>query len=200
MLVHRRRVPVAATSAVVALWSIWWTWRLWPDSGQSWHFSVDGANMLIHGSGLSIFADAPWLQTGPLSLLVAAALRPLSANTGKSVVLLAMTAAGPFLIVALSPLVAPARRHQRMFIAAIVLIPAWTVLSLRWGHLDDVLAMVFAIVALRAVSAGRPVLAGVALALAVAAKPWAIGNARTYGVPEFRSAAQGWVLFEQLEH
>lgn len=43
------------------------------------------------------------------------------------------------------------------------------------GHLDDVLAMVFAVVALRAVSAGRPFLAGVALAAAVAAKPWAIG-------------------------
>jgi hypothetical protein len=62
-----------------------------------------------------------------------------------------------------------------VFLAAIVLIPAWTVLSVRWGHLDDVLAMVFAIVALRAVSADRPVLAGVALALAIAAKPWAIG-------------------------
>ena len=62
-----------------------------------------------------------------------------------------------------------------MFIAAMVLIPAWTVLSLRWGHLDDVLALIFAVVALRAVSADRPVLAGVALALAIAAKPWAVG-------------------------
>ena len=35
--------------------------------------------------------------------------------------------------------------------------------------------MVFAIVALRAVSADRPVLAGIALSAAVAAKPWAIG-------------------------
>src|ERR1035437_4599938 len=71
--------------------------------------------------------------------------------------------------------VAPARRQRRIFIAAMVLIPAWTVLSLRWGHLDDVLAMVFAIVALRAVSGDRPVLAGAALALAIASKPWAIG-------------------------
>ena len=35
--------------------------------------------------------------------------------------------------------------------------------------------MIFAIVALRAVSADRPVLAGAALALAIAAKPWAVG-------------------------
>src|SRR5665647_367944 len=66
-------------------------------------------------------------------------------------------------------------RHRRIIIAAIVVIPAWTVLSVRWGHLDDVLAMTFAIAALRAVSAHRPVLAGVALAAAIAAKPWAVG-------------------------
>ena len=175
MAVHRTRLPVAASSAVVALWSIWWAWHMWPDSGLSWHFSVDGANMLVHGSGLNLFADAPWLQTGPLSLVVAATLRPLPAAIGKDVALLAMTAAGPLLVAALTPLVAPARRHRRMFIAAMVLIPAWTVLSLRWGHLDDVLALIFAVVALRAVSADRPVLAGVALALAIAAKPWAVG-------------------------
>ena len=175
MAVHRTRLPVAASSAVVALWSIWWAWHMWPDSGLSWHFSVDGANMLVHGSGLNLFADAPWLQTGPLSLVVAATLRPLPAAIGKDVALLAMTAAGPLLVAALTPLVAPARRRRRMFIAAMVLIPAWTVLSLRWGHLDDVLALVFAVVALRAVSADRPVLAGVALALAIAAKPWAVG-------------------------
>jgi hypothetical protein len=62
-----------------------------------------------------------------------------------------------------------------MILAAIVLIPAWTVLSLRCGHLDDVLAMTFAIVALWAVSADRPVLAGLALAAAVGSKPWAVG-------------------------
>ena len=61
-----------------------------------------------------------------------------------------------------------------MLVAAMLLTPAWTVLSVRWGHLDDVLAMTGAIVAVRAVSAGRPVLAGAALAAAIAAKPWAV--------------------------
>jgi hypothetical protein len=171
----RRALPVVASWTVVALWSAWWAWHMWPDSGLSWHFSVDGARLLLHGSGLNLFADAPWLQTGPLSLILAALLGPLPANVGKSVALVAMAAAGPLLIAALAPLVAPDKRPRRIFIAAIVLIPAWTVLSVRWGHLDDVLAMVFAILALRAVSADRPVLAGAALALAIAAKPWAIG-------------------------
>jgi hypothetical protein len=173
--VHRRTLPVVVSSTFVAAWTVWWAWRMWPDSGVSWHFSVDGANLLLHGSGLNLYADAPWLQTGPLSLVVAAQLSPLPANVGKNVALVAMTAAGPLLIAALAPLVAHDGRHRRIIIAAFVVIPAWTVLSVRWGHLDDVLAMTFAVVALRAVSADRPVLAGAALAAAVATKPWAVG-------------------------
>ena len=175
MAVHRKALPVVASSTFVAIWTAWWAWHMWPNSGLSWHFSVDGARLLLQGSGLNLYADAPWLQTGPLSLVVAALLRPLPANIGKSLALAVMTMAGPLLIAALTPLVAPAKRHRRMLIAAIVLIPAWTVLSVRWGHLDDVLAMAFAILALRAVSADRPVLAGVALAAAIASKPWAVG-------------------------
>lgn len=175
MEVRRRALPVVASWMLVAAWTLWWAWRMWPSSGLSWHFSVDGARLLLHGSGLNLYADAPWLQTGPLSLVVAALLSPLPANVAKNVALVAMTAAGPLLIAALTPLVARTGRHRRMILAAIIVIPAWTVLSVRWGHLDDVLAMAFAILAFRAVSADRPVLAGVALAAAVAAKPWAVG-------------------------
>ena len=175
MEVRRRALPVVASWILVAAWTVWWAWRMWPSSGLSWHFSVDGARLLLHGSGLNVYADAPWLQTGPLSLVVAALLSPLPAKVAKNVALVAMTAAGPLLIAALTPLVAPTGRHRRMILAAIIVIPAWTVLSVRWGHLDDVLAMAFAILAFRAVSADRPVLAGVALAAAVAAKPWAVG-------------------------
>jgi hypothetical protein len=172
---RRRELPVAAFWTLVVAWTVLWAWIMWPNSALSWHFSVDGARLLTHGSGLNLFADAPWLQTGPLSLVAAALLSPLPATIGKDIALVAMTAAGPLLIAALWPMVAPARRGRRIFIAAMVLIPAWTVLSVRWAHLDDVLAMVFAILALRAVTAGRPVLAGAALALAIASKPWAVG-------------------------
>src|SRR5665647_3314903 len=109
MAVHRRTLPVVVSSTFVAAWTVWWAWAMWPDSGVSWHFSVEGANLLLHGAGLNLFADAPWLQTGPLSLLVAAALSPLPANIAKNLALVAMTAAGPLLIAALTPLVAPAR-------------------------------------------------------------------------------------------
>jgi hypothetical protein len=175
MAVRREALPVVAASTSVAAWTLWWAWRAWPVSGLSWHFFADGSRLLLHGSGLNLYADHPELQTGPLSLVVAALLRPLPASVAKNVALVAMTAAGPLLLAALAPLVAPPGRRRRMLLAAILLIPAWTVLSVRWGHLDDVLAMAFAILAVRAVCAERPVLAGAALAAAIAAKPWAVG-------------------------
>lgn len=172
---HRPALSVLATAFLVAAWTAWWAWRAWPVSGLSWHFFADGSRLLLHGSGLNLYAEHPELQTGPLSLALAALLGPLSPSIAKSVALVGMTAAGPLLIVALRPLVPGAHRHRRMFIAAMVMAPAWTVLSVRWGHLDDVLAMAFAILALRAVCAERPVLAGAALGAAIAAKPWAVG-------------------------
>jgi hypothetical protein len=175
MRVRRPALPIVATSMLVAIWTGWWAWRAWPVSGLSWHFFADGSRLLLHGSGLNLYADHPELQTGPLSLAVAALLGPLPANIAKSVALVAMTAAGPLLVAALAPLVHAERKHRRMLMAAIVMAPAWTVLSVRWGHLDDVLAMALAILAVRAVCADRPVLAGAALAAAIAAKPWAVG-------------------------
>ena len=89
MAAHRKAPTVIVSLTLVAIWTVWWAWRMWPDSGVSWHFSVDGANLLLHGSGLNIYADAPWLQTGPLSLMVAALLSPLPANVAKNVALVA---------------------------------------------------------------------------------------------------------------
>ena len=89
MEVHRKALPVVASWTFVALWTVGWAWYMWPSSGLSWHFSVDGARLLLHGSGLNLFADAPWLQTGPLSLLVAALLSALPASTAKGIAVVA---------------------------------------------------------------------------------------------------------------
>src|SRR5665811_2545055 len=139
MRVRRPALPLVGTSLLVVAWTAWWAWRAWPVSGLSWHFFADGSRLLLHGSGLNLYAEHPELQTGPLSLAVAALLGRLPANIAKSVALIAMTAAGPLLLVALTPLVPTLGRHRRMVIAAIVMVPAWTVLSVRWGHLDDCL-------------------------------------------------------------
>lgn len=170
----RREVQrVAGGVALVAVWTAWWTWQSWDLRGLSWHFFADGGRLLTGGDGLELFARHPELQTGPLSLVVAAALRALPHST--DVALLAMAVTGPLLLAVVAPLVPAPDRLRRVLLAALVLVPAWTVLAVRWGHLDDVLAMAAAVVALRAVHAQRPVLAGAALAAALAAKPWAVG-------------------------
>lgn len=161
--------------AVVALWTAWWASRAWPLSGISWHYFADGGHFLVGPHGLSVYAAHPELQTGPLSLLVAAALRLLGAGPAEPTAPVVMAAAGPLLLAALVPLVGPRRRAVRVLLAGLVLAPAWTVLAVRWGHLDDVLAMTAAVLAIRALRAGRPALTGLALAAGVACKPWALG-------------------------
>ncbi len=72
---------------------------------------------------------------------------------------------------------APEPRAAGGFAGWVVLAPAWAVLSVRWTHPDDVLALTLlavlvAVVARRGPAA--PAVAGLALSLAVAAKPWAV--------------------------
>lgn len=178
-MVARRLVggswPTLGALVVVAAWTAWWASRAWSVSGLSWHFFADGGRWLTGPHGLHVYAEHPELQTGPLSLVVAAFLRVLPSGAAERTALVAMTAAGPLLLAALLPVVPAARRTVRVLLAGLALAPAWTVLSVRWGHLDDVLAVVAVVGAVRALCAGRPVLAGLAVAAAIACKPWALG-------------------------
>src|SRR6202022_2108725 len=158
----------------VAAWTALWSWLQSNPSGLSWHFFVSGSHLLFDGSGLNLYAQHPELQIGPLAFVVAAPLTLLG-NLAQPVALVLMTAAGVACLYAIASLVSPLHRQRRMFLAALVLMPAWTVLSVRFGHLDDVLALLLAAGAIRAVASNRAGLAGLALGAAVAAKPWAVG-------------------------
>jgi hypothetical protein len=158
----------------VAAWTALWAWLQSNPSGLSWHFFVSGSHLLFDGAGLNLYAEHPELQIGPLAFVVAAPLTYLG-NTVEPVALILMTAAGPLCLAWIAPLVPQRHRRLRVFLAALMLVPAWTVLSVRFGHLDDVVALVLAVGALRAVAENRASLAGLALGAAVAAKPWALG-------------------------
>ena len=158
----------------VAAWTALWAWLQSNPSGLSWHFFVSGSHLLFDGAGLNLYAEHPELQIGPLAFLVAAPLTSLG-DAAQPVALILMTAAGPLCLTLIAPLAPDRQRHLRVFLAAIVLMPAWTVLSVRFGHLDDVVALVLAVGALRAIAANRAAAAGLALGAAVAAKPWALG-------------------------
>ena len=160
--------------AGVAAWTAFWAWLQSNPSGLSWHFFVSGSHLLFNGAGPNLYAEHPELQIGPLAFLVAAPLTSLG-DAAQPVALILMTTAGPLCLAWIARLVPDPHRRLRVFLAALVLMPAWTVLSVRFGHLDDVVALVLAVGALRAVAANRAALAGLALGAAVAAKPWALG-------------------------
>jgi hypothetical protein len=170
-----RRDRRPARWVALAAWTAAWAWVQHAPSGLSWHFFADGSRMLFHGSGLNLYAQHPDLQIGPLAFVVAQLLAPLNGEVARVVAQVLMTAAGPLMVAWIAPLVETTRRTLRLWIAVFALMPAWTVLAVRWSHLDDVLALVLAIAALRAVAANRAAVAGLALAGAVAAKPWALG-------------------------
>ncbi len=178
---HSRSVAIVArdTAAVlvVVAWTVLWARLLWTPSGISWHFFSDGSHALVHSSGLRLYARNPSLQIGPLTFVATAMMTWLPAPTARAVAQVLMTAAGPLMVWWLAPLVQVERRTLRLALAALVVVPAWTVLSVRWMHLDDVLAMVFTVAAIRAVAAGRAPWAGLAIAAAAASKPWALGFA-----------------------
>ena len=149
--------------------------------GVSWHFFDQGARLLFSGDaaggGLHLYADHPRLQIGPLSFLIAEPLRLADPWHGRFVAIALMTASGPVLL----SLVASLRlsgEHvvvppQRLALAGLVFLPVWTELATHFAHLDDVLALTFAVLSLHAVEGRRPVLAGILLGCAADSKPWA---------------------------
>jgi hypothetical protein len=179
------RPGAVTTWLVIWLWTAAWAWNRWPLSGLSWHFLPTGAQALFGDSGLHLYAQHPELQIGPLAFVVTELGAPLGPAGQKVAAQLLMTAAAPLLLWLLAPLLDsdPARRRLRLVVAAVVLAPSWTDLSVRWMHLEDVIALVLAVLAVRLVGLalrdegiGRTVpLAGLALAGAMLTKPWAVG-------------------------
>jgi hypothetical protein len=167
-------VNAAAVGASLA-WTAWWVARSWPVSGLSWHFFVDGSHDLLHTDGLSVYAEHPELQVGPLSLAIGGMFGVLPDHLSKPAALVIMSLVGLVLLGLLAQVVPADRRRTRMLLAVLFVVPAWTVLAVRWGHLDDVLATAAAVGAVVALCRARPVVAGLALGLAMASKPWAVG-------------------------
>jgi hypothetical protein len=147
--------------------------------GVSWRFFDAGARLLFSngtGGGLHLYASHPVLQIGPLSFLVAAPLRLADPWHGRIAAIVLMTALGPvllWLIGALRVAGAHAISRQRLAIAGLVFLPIWTEVAAHFAHLDDVLALTFALLALHAVERRHALLAGLLLGCAADSKPWA---------------------------
>jgi len=197
--VHGRRTWLAGCALAVAivLLVVW----MWPTSALSWHFFPDGASALFGDSGLHLYADHPEYQIGPVSFVATWLLTPLGGDGARVAAQLLMTAVGPMCVAILVPVLPRELRGARVWWAALAVVPGWVVLSVRWAHLDDALAMLFTILAVRLVLRRRPVWAGAMVALAAASKPWAVefaplllGLDRRAWRPAFLALAGGLVL------
>lgn len=166
------RAAEAALWVSLTLWTTCWAWTMAEPALVSWHWFTEGVRALLSGPGLHTYAAHPDYQIGPLALLTAGALDAFPGSRWVAMAL--MTALGLVSLWLVGTQVRPARRRRRVLLAGFVVGWVWPVLSVRWGHLDDALALTLAMAALVEARNGRAVLTGLALAAAAAAKPWAV--------------------------
>ena len=153
--------------------------------GTSWHYFEQGQQALADvddhvSGGLHLYAALPFLQIGPVTFVATALTAPFGPRALLVAQLFGM-AAGAAILWLVRDLAArtrpdldPTDLDRRTLLAAVFFIPVWSYLAVSVTHLDDVLALLFAVLGLRAVVLGRHLLAGALLALAVDAKPWAL--------------------------
>ncbi|MEV6979198.1 hypothetical protein [Kitasatospora sp. NPDC093806] len=182
-------MPVRRHHVLLIAWTVLWFLLVEPSGGFSWHYLRQGEQLLFSDrpdGGLSLYAHHPELQIGPVSLAVARLFNPFPAHTGELLAEAVMSGLGLAMLVLVGRTAAHyylgtgtnhRRLQQRLLIAGLAFIPMWVEVSVRFAHLDDVLALFFTTLAAHELSRGRATLVGVYLALAVDSKPWALAFA-----------------------
>ncbi|MFI9269835.1 hypothetical protein ACIGXM_03825 [Kitasatospora sp. NPDC052896] len=179
-------LPVRRHHALLTLWTIIWFVIVEPSGGVSWHYLRQGEQLLFANQpdgGLSLYAHHPELQIGPVSLAAARLFSPFPDKIGQILAEGTMSALGLIMLVLVGRTAAwyyrgtgtnHRRLQQRILIAGLAFIPMWVEVSVRFAHLDDVLALFFTTLAVHALVRNKPTAVGIYLALAVDSKPWAI--------------------------
>ncbi|MEU6496727.1 hypothetical protein ABZ890_41210 [Streptomyces sp. NPDC046984] len=189
--------------------------------GYSWHYFATGATLLFDGGaagapsgGLHLYAHYPGLQIGPVTFVVAEVLRVLPPAAAQLAAQMVMMALGPLVLVQLRSAVhilrpsAAETRAMRVtaLVAGCAFSMVWASVAVYYAHLDDALALFFAVLVLRALAEGAPSLAGICLGLACDAKPWALvfapllwtaarGRRRYAAIPAAAVVAAAWLPF-----
>ncbi|MGW2024701.1 hypothetical protein [Streptomyces decoyicus] len=174
---------------LLTAWTVLWFVVVEPHGGFSWHYLRTGGALIYQGDagdgsgGLNLYAHHPELQMGPLSFLTAGLFNPFPEATGQLLAAALMSLLGLVIVVLAGRSAAHhflgtgtnhQRLRQRVLIAGLAFIPMWIEVAVRFGHLDDVLALFFTALAVRAVTRGNAALTGVWLALAMDSKPTAL--------------------------
>lgn len=183
-LPHRtvERRGISRVWLALLAWTLIWSVAEAFGGLYSWHYFFTAGQALSHpamaGGGLHVYAAHPDLQMGPLTLVAAAVLVAVSGPLTTAMAALTMTGLGALNLWLLVSL----RAHQRnesisprtTLYAGLVLIPLWSVLSVHYGHLDDVLALTLTTLAVWALQRDHQWAVVLLLAAATAAKPWAL--------------------------
>ncbi|MEV7686697.1 hypothetical protein ACFW1F_26335 [Streptomyces bungoensis] len=181
------RYPVRWHIVLLALWTAGWFVVAERHGAVSWHYLRTGQRLLFEqmpGGGLALYANHPELQIGPVSFAVAGLFAPFPAELGEKLADAFMSGLGLYMLVLVGRAAADHNRgtglnhrrlQQRVLIAGAAFIPMWVEVAVRFAHLDDVLALFFTTLAVRALVRGNATAVGVMLALAVDSKPWAVG-------------------------
>ncbi len=151
--------------------------------------------------GLHIFASYPALQMGPLAYLVTGVVRQFGPDNGLVAAELLLQGCGlaiVWLIDQIARIARPALADSdrafplTMLAGGAVFMVAWSELAAGFAHLDDGLALLLAVLAVRVAVARppRPVLAGLCAGLAADAKPWALVFLPVLLIPAGRRS--GW--------
>jgi len=141
-----------------------------------WDDFVAAGRAMTGAAGLHIYVLDHEVQTGPLSLLLAS----LIGHTPRDGFVLAaiVTAALGLLCVRLLERASRESAGQTTF--ELLVLAGGCITAFTWaklggyGHLDDAITLTCAIVAFCEVRAGRPLWVGLAVGIAVAAKPWGV--------------------------
>lgn len=160
-----------------------------------WHFFELAADLLIDNgppgdrSGLRLYGDHPELQFGPVSILVALPFTLLGTAVGELAVMVAGSLLGLVVVrLVLMAMTGPidtsagsASTHS--WVTGLLLVIVWGDIAVRTTHIDDAIALASIAAAVVAVRDRRPGLATLLLALAAAAKPWAVVFAPLCALP-----------------
>lgn len=209
-----RQPAAAASNSGRSPWPWLWGWMaavggVWGMTPRpsSWRFFDLAARLLIGhaaGGGLHLYASHPELQFGPLTAVVALFFRSVAGRYAPTLVRWTITPLALGVLWLLSDAAGRLRRadrrrlRQMTLLSGLLLMPIWDYLSLSSLHIDDALALTALATALWAIAARRPALHGVALAAAVAAKPWALVFAPLLLVERGRARVLAAVLFAAI--
>jgi hypothetical protein len=158
--------------------------------GKAWHFFTSGSALLFGGAsagapagGLHLYASHPQLQIGPAAFVVAEGLRQIGPHQGvlaAEAVLMALGLCLLHQLTRIAVIIRPGLARWPAVLGVTVLaggaafLASWAELAATFAHLDDAVALLLAVLAVRCAIAKHPILAGLCVGLAADFKPWAL--------------------------